>query len=70
LPWSEISGAGQLAEAGQRNEVRAYGKIANTPAAVKALVAKLARNGLALRLMIIQTQSNNSKNSKMGAGDS
>jgi hypothetical protein len=56
-----------LAEAGQRNEVRAYGKIANTPAAVKALVAKLARNGLALRLIIIQTQSNNSK---MGAGDS
>jgi transposase len=34
-----------LAEAGKRNEVREYGKIANTPAAVKALVAKLARNG-------------------------
>ena len=34
-----------LAEAGKRNEVREYGKIANTPAAVMALVAKLARNG-------------------------
>jgi hypothetical protein len=34
-----------LAEAGKRNEVRQYGKIANTPAAVKALVAKLAGNG-------------------------
>jgi transposase len=38
-----------LAEAGKRNEVRQYGKIANTPAAVKALVAKLARNGHELR---------------------
>ena len=38
-----------LAEAGKRNEVREYGKIANTPAAVKALVAKLARNGHELR---------------------
>ena len=38
-----------LAEANKRNEVREYGKIANTPAAVKALVAKLARNGHALR---------------------
>ena len=38
-----------LAEAGKRNEVREYGKIANTPAAVKALVAKLARKGHELR---------------------
>jgi transposase len=38
-----------LAEAGKRNEVREYGKIANTPAAVKALVAKLARDGYELR---------------------
>ena len=38
-----------LAEAGKRSEVREYGKIANTPAAVKALVAKLARNGHELR---------------------
>ena len=38
-----------FAEAGKRNEVREYGKIANTPAAVKALVAKLARNGHELR---------------------
>ena len=38
-----------LAEAGKRNEVREYGKIANTPAAVKALVAKLARDGHELR---------------------
>jgi len=38
-----------LAEAGLRGDVREYGKIANTPAAVKALVAKLARNGHELR---------------------
>ena len=38
-----------LAEAGKRNEVREYGKIANTPAAMKALVVKLARNGHELR---------------------
>ena len=31
-----------LAEAGRRGGVREYGKIANTPAAVKALAAKLA----------------------------
>ena len=34
-----------LAEAGKRGEVREYGKIANTPAALKALAARLARNG-------------------------
>jgi transposase len=38
-----------LAEAGKRSEVREYGKFANTPAAVKALVAKLARNSHELR---------------------
>jgi len=38
-----------LAEAGKRSEVREYGKIANTPTAVKMLVAKLARNGHELR---------------------
>ena len=38
-----------LAEAGKRSEVREYGKIANTPAAVKALAAKLARDGHELR---------------------
>jgi transposase len=38
-----------LAAAGKRREVREYGKIANTPAAVKALIAKLARNGHELR---------------------
>jgi transposase len=38
-----------LAEAGKRSEVREYGKIANTPAAVEALVARLARNGRELR---------------------
>ena len=32
-----------LAEPGIRGEVREYGKIANTPAALRALVAKLAR---------------------------
>ena len=39
-----------LAEASNRNEVREYGKIANTPAAMKALAAKLARNGHELLL--------------------
>ena len=38
-----------LAEPGKRGEVREYGKIANTPAALKTLVAKLTRNGAALR---------------------
>jgi transposase len=38
-----------LADAGKRSEVREYGKIANTPAAVSALAAKLARNGHELR---------------------
>ena len=33
-----------LAAAGKRDEVREYGKIANTAAAVKALAAKLARD--------------------------
>ncbi len=38
-----------LAEAGKRGEVREHGKIANTPAALKALTAKLARSGHELR---------------------
>ena len=38
-----------LAEAGLRGEVREYGKIPNTPAALKALSAKLARTGRHLR---------------------
>ncbi len=38
-----------LAEAGARGDVREYGKIANTPAAVQALAAKLSRVGNALR---------------------
>ena len=38
-----------LAEAGVRGDVRQYGKIANTPAAVKALATKLSRVGSALR---------------------
>ncbi len=38
-----------LAEAGVRSDVREYGKIANTPAAVKALAAKLSRVGSELR---------------------
>jgi len=38
-----------LAEAGQRGEVREHGKIANTPAALKLLAARLARNGHELR---------------------
>jgi transposase len=38
-----------LAEAGKRGEVREHGKIANTPAALKALATKLARSGDELR---------------------
>ncbi len=38
-----------LAEAGKRGEVREYGKIANTPAALKGLATKLARGGHKLR---------------------
>ena len=38
-----------LAESGKRAEVREYGKIANTPAAFRALLGKLARGGGTLR---------------------
>ena len=38
-----------LAEAGKRAEVREHGKIVNTPAALKTLWARLARNGAKLR---------------------
>src|SRR3974377_534090 len=38
-----------LAEAGVRGDVREYGKIANTPTAVKALATRLSRGGSALR---------------------
>jgi transposase len=38
-----------LAEAGIRSDVREYGKIANTPAALKTLAAKLARGGRSLQ---------------------
>ena len=38
-----------LAEAGKRGEVREYGKIANTSAALQALATKLARGGQDLR---------------------
>jgi transposase len=38
-----------LAEGGERSEVRDHGKISNTPAALKTLCAKLARNGGKLR---------------------
>ena len=41
-----------LSETGKQNEVREYGKIANTPAAVKAFVAKLARDGHELRVVL------------------
>ncbi len=34
-----------LAEAGKRGEVREHGKIAHTPAALKALAEKRARSG-------------------------
>jgi hypothetical protein len=38
-----------FADAGKLSDVCEYGKIANTPAAVKALAAKSGRNGHALR---------------------
>ncbi len=38
-----------VAEMGKRGEVREHGKIANTPAALKALTAKLSRGGSELR---------------------
>jgi transposase len=38
-----------IAEAGKRGEVREHGKIANTPAALRSLAAKLARQGCRLR---------------------
>jgi transposase len=38
-----------LAEMGKRGEVREHGKIANTPAALNMLAAKLARAGAELR---------------------
>ncbi len=37
------------AEPGKRGEVREYGKIANTPAALRTLATRLARGGCALR---------------------
>ena len=38
-----------LAETGKRGEVREYGKIANTPAALRTLAAKLAKSWWRLR---------------------
>jgi transposase len=38
-----------LAEAGRRDDVREYGKIANKPTALNALAAKLSRAGSELR---------------------
>jgi len=38
-----------VAEGGQRGEVRDYGRIVNTPAALQRLVRKLGRDGVKLR---------------------
>ena len=38
-----------LAEGGRRGEVRDYGRIANTPAALRQLAGKLGREGVELR---------------------
>ena len=38
-----------VAEAGKREEVREHGKIANTSAALKTLIAKLSRAGAELK---------------------
>ena len=56
--WSSVSSTSAwmctktqsaLAEAGKRGELREYGKIANTPAALRTLAAKLASDGWHLR---------------------
>jgi transposase len=39
-----------VAEGGLRGEVREYGRIANTPAALDRLAHKLGREGVRLRL--------------------
>ena len=49
LDWHKETIAVALAEAGLRGDVRDYGKIANTPTAVRTLAAKLACNGHELR---------------------
>ena len=41
-----------LAEAGGRKDVREYGKISNTPTALKALAAKLSRGGSELLVLL------------------
>jgi transposase len=41
-----------LAEAGRRDDVREYGKIANKPTALNALAAKLSRAGSELRFVM------------------
>jgi transposase len=38
-----------LVAVGKRSEARAYGTIANTPTALKALTSKLTKSGTALR---------------------
>src|SRR5215204_6263722 len=38
-----------IAETGRLGEVREYGKIANTPTALKGLVSRLTRSGTALQ---------------------
>jgi len=45
--WNTIAMA--LAEAGKRGELRELAKIANTPAALRSLAAKLASHGWRLR---------------------
>ena len=39
-----------VAEGGRRGEVREYGRIGNTPAALQRLASKLGREGVTLRL--------------------
>ena len=49
LTFTKDTIAVALAEAGGRKDVREYGKISNTPTALKALAAKLSRDGSELR---------------------
>ena len=41
-----------LAEAGKRGELREHGKIVNTPAALRALAAKLAKRRMAPSILL------------------
>ena len=47
-----------LTESGERGEVREYGRIANSPEALKGLLRKLQRTGCQLQFCYVATPSN------------